>query len=373
MVKISWFDFRHWISSGEQPRDYTFAAWLTRSLVGETAVPDELLQVDWTKSFSIPVVIVYDEHVTVEVLEMLHNYLRQQSADIENIVLVLTSALGVSDWWSRRNQLYHEKSFSIQEWLLVRSVTDELAGYLTVLNNGKKLDLQKIVKDQAIQYLFCHYGGANPTLDKQYLALKLRDLDGTGVVDMFSNFVSTRENLINHAYYLGYFKNRAEQKLIGDLYDQYVQGQSLLLDPVLQTIHTPKVRNEAMHLTGFQYELDCKCLAVVVGETDMRQPWTMITEKTIRVFFHHKILIHVHYKSISNLEKYGFWFPHDIIDYSYQNETDLLTRINSMIISIKTTHNHMQNRYQEYWLDNIDKFRHNVELLKHYYHTDCDP
>lgn len=120
MVKVSWLDFQHWISSGEQPRDYIFAAWLPLSLVGETAVPNELMQFDWTKSFSIPVVIVYDEHVSVEVLKMLHKYLRQQSGDIENIVLVLTSALGVSDWWSRHTQLYREKSFSIQEWLYVR-------------------------------------------------------------------------------------------------------------------------------------------------------------------------------------------------------------------------------------------------------------
>lgn len=229
------------------------------------------------------------------------------------------------------------------------------------------------MQDQSIQYLFCHYGGAGATLDKQYLALKLRSLDGIGVVDMLSDFVATREQMINHACYLGYFKNQAEEKLIGDLYDQYVQGRSLLLDPVLQTIPTPKVRNEGLDLTGFQYQLDCKCLAVVVGETDNTQPWTMTTEKTFRPFLHHKIVIHVNYRSTSNFEKYGFWFPHDIIDYSYQNETDLLTRTNAMIASIKLTHSHMQNRYQEYWLDNIDKFQHNAELLEHYYRTDLEP
>ena len=365
MINISWLDLQQWLAHGTQPQDYEFAIWLNEFAGEPDDLPESFFAYDWSRSYALPLVIFYDEQLTVRTLKLFHSHLRQQSCDIENIIVVTSHGVGVAEWWNNYNQLHHEKSYQIKEWLFVRSV--QWQKYFVDL---KIISRQHL--DKNIQRLFNSYSGTNSKLDRQYLALKLRGLDNIGVVDMVSKFEPSKQQLINHAYYLGYFKDPSEEQQIADLYDRYVVNQQLLLDPIIATVPQPKVKDELFDFQGAQFQLDRICLATVVNETNNNEPWCMVSEKTLRPFWHHSAVIHPGYKSAECLEQQGFWFPHDIIDYSYQHHRDWLTRVNAMLDSIKKTHQNMLGRYQEYWLDNYQQFRYNALLLEHYYYSDLD-
>jgi hypothetical protein len=228
-------------------------------------------------------------------------------------------------------------------------------------------------KKSSIRYLFDSYGGTNPKLDRLYLALKLRGLDDIGVVDLMTPFSITEFQLTAHAMYLGYFKNCQEEQDMSILYQRYVREENLELDPFLHSVSSiNKIKNEKLGPHGFQFALDQACLSTVINETDNTQPWTMISEKTLRPFWHHNIVIPNAYQSVQLLESKGFWFPHDIIDYSYQFDVDWLTRINGMLWSLQKTHDQLQGRYTEYFQDNFDRFHHNAQLLQRYHQEDLD-
>lgn len=364
-----WSDLTRWIHSGKQPHGYEFAAHISRCFAGINDLPLEISAHDWKRSFDIPQVIYYDERVTVEVVESLHQYLRTQCCDIENIVLLTSHCLGLESWWQDRCNLYREKSFRIKEWLFVRTVT-----WAQHFSDLTPMDGSYIrAKKSHIRYLFDSYGGTNPKLDRLYLALKLRGLGEIGVVDLMTPFSVTESQLTAHAMYLGYFKNCQEEQDISALYQKYVYAGNLELDPFLYSVSSiSKIKNEKLGPHGFQFALDQACLSTVVNETDNTQPWAMVSEKTLRPFWHHNIVIPNAYQSVQLLESKGFWFPHDIIDYSYQEERDWLIRINRMLLSLQRTHDRLQGRYTEYFQDNLDRFQHNARLLQQYHQEDLD-
>lgn len=376
MIKVSWHAMQRWINDGIQPRDYVFAAWLDHHVSKAEDLPEAFLEYDWQQSHGVTLVVFCDELITVQTLKVLHQYFRHQSCDIENIIIVTSHAVGVADWWKQYVALHQERSFNIQEWLIVRTMRWQKFFQGSSLPDRNELD-------KNIQRLFNSYSGTNARLDRQYLALKLRGLGDIGVVDMMSDFSTTRQQLVNHAYYLGYFKNGQEEELIQALYDQYVHDSRLVLDGMISHIAAPKTNpgdfdGQSWQLTmpafagckSWQYQLDRLCLATVVNETNNIEPWCMISEKTLRPFWHHCAVIHPGYQSTARLEAMGFWFPHDIFDYSYQHEPDWLTRLNKMIASIQATHDAMAGRYQEYWSDNYERFRHNALLMEQHQNSD---
>jgi hypothetical protein len=363
MIDISWLALQQWLRDRTQPKNYVFAVWLNEFIGSTDELPECFLNYNWNSSHDHPLVVFYDERVTVRTLEVLHNYFRQQSCDIENIIVVTSHGLGISDWWNDYVSLCHDRSFKIKEWLFVRSI--QWQKYFLDLKVPDKKDLSK-----DIQRFFNSYSGTNPKVDRQYLSLKLRGLGDMGLVDMISEFAITKQQLINHAYYLGYFKNINEEQCIGSLYDRYVHDRRLVVDPMVDAIQTNKTKDEIFDFQGSQYQLDRVCLATVVNETDNSQPWCMVSEKTLRPFWHHNVVVHPGYQAISRLQAQGFWFPDDIIDYSYQHEPDWLTRTNLMIQSLERTHHKMSGRYQEYWSDNYQQFRSNALLLERYYRSD---
>jgi len=335
---------------------------LDRHISGADQLPADFRACDWSQSHGMPTVVFYDELITVDSLKTLHDYFRQQSCDIENIIVVTSHGVGVADWWRHYVALHQQRSFAIQEWLFVRSMR-----WQQYFQDFRMPDRSQL--DKNITRFFNSYSGANARLDRQYLGLKLRGLGDIGVVDMLCDFTTTKSQLLSHAYYLGYFKDSLEEATIQSLYDQFVQDSRLILDPMIGNIQEPKVRPTQFG-QGWQYQLDRQCLATVINETNNIEPWGMVSEKTLRPFLHHCAVIHTGYQCTRQLEDMGFWFPHDIFDYSYQKEPDWLVRVNGMIASIESTHNKMAHRYQEYWDDNYQNFRHNALLLEQYFRGD---
>jgi len=372
-----WSDLNRWIHSGQQPHGYEFAAHISRCFAGIKDLPPEISTYDWKRSFDIPQVIYYDERVTVEVVESLHQYLRTQCCDIENIVLLTSHCVGLREWWTKRCELYQERSFRVVEWLFVR----------THAWRYHFQDLAMIPKNQVLEnkrnlaYLFNFYGGTNPRLDRLYLTLKMRDLDPVGLTDLLCDFSVSHQQILGHAMYLGYFKDSQEEHKMSDLYERYVQDQKLQINPVVhqmrQQAHTVdprgiKAADPRFGSDSYQFWFDSHFLCTVTNETDNTQPWAMVSEKTLRPFWHHNIVIPNAYQSVQLLESKGFWFPHDIIDYSYQEERDWLSRINRMSLSLQKTHDRLQGRYTEYFQDNFDRFQHNARLLQQYHQEDLD-
>lgn len=370
MHRIKYSHFNRWLSSGQQPDNYQFVTRFTPVIRDFKDIPKDLLDYEWPKSFETMLVIVYDEWFEIQSLEIIHDFLRQQCCDIENIVLLTTHQLGINDWWQARCQLYHEKTFKIKEWLFVRNKFNPT--YFESLDPSDKSIQHDILLKNNIVYLFNSYTGANPKLDRLYIGLKLKELEGIGIVDCITDFEFSEQQMINHAMYLGHFKNVKEEEKIFELYQKFVIDNRLRLDTALLTVPVGKVRNELFKYKGAQFYIDSMCLATIVNETDNTQPWFMVTEKTLRAFWHHTVVIPVGYNSIHYLEQKGFWFPHDLIDYSYQTETDWLTRINLMIQSVQHTYHCIHGRYNEYYQDNVKNFRHNAQLIYDHYHSDID-
>jgi len=362
-IDVKWYDLRNWIKTGEQPRGYKFSVWIDYFFDTPDKFPDKIKEYDWSKTFNEPTVIYYDERITVNTLELLHAFLRSQCGNIENITLISLNGVGVKDWWLQRNRLYQEKSFAIVEWLFMRSIYwDNRSRYFKDLEIPSDDFIKNKKKD--IRYAFSLYGGTNPRIDRLYITLKLRDLDDLGLIDIMTEYETEKTDMINHAMYLGYFQNIHEQNEISRLYDTWISDKKLKISEYINTLSTKKIKDQPFSYNNIQFDIDSKCLACVCNETSNTQPFTMVSEKTLRPFWNFTAAIPLGYKSVEGLEKFGFWFPHDLIDYSYQYEPDWLTRLNLIIASLKNISN---INYNEYFLKNFENFKHNAILIKKYY------
>lgn len=362
---VKWSDCQQWIKTDQQPQNYKFTLWISCYFDSIEYLHNVTKTVDWAMSFAQPLVIFYDERLTVNVLNLFQQLLRAQCCDIENIILLTSHGVGLSDWWVEKNSVYQEKTFKIKEWIFSRCVC-----WQTVCFQNLKLN-SDLFNNKNIKYFFNHYAGGNTKLDRLYISLKLRELENIGIVDCLAKFSVSKEQLISHAMYLGYFKNSNEEEKISELYEKYVFNNQLTLDPVVLDVPERK-RHILFDYQMSQFYIDSMCLATVINETDNTQPWTMVTEKTLRCFWHHNIAIPNGYNCVKHLEQKGFWFPHDLIDYSYQAEPDWLTRINLMIGSIKTAYHNLDGKYNEYYMDNFKNFKKNAQLVYDYYYTDIE-
>lgn len=364
---IKWSEIKHWWNTRQQPSSYLVAAWLTLFVDHDSKLPVSLAQFDWTKSFDKPIVIGYDERVTIDTLRSLQGFFREQPCDITNITVILTYTAGAKDWWERYQNLCLERTFNILEWNCCRSLS--WPGFCHEL---QLLDVPTIMTAKKnLKHLFSFYGGSNSKIDRLYLTLKMRDLHEIGLVDCLCDRWGPCDEFVNHAMYLGYFMDEQEERDIEALYHRYVSNQKLQLSSELDLFkHKVKVRAEQFHYQGFQFAMDSCCLATVINETDNFSPWIMISEKTVRAFLHHNIVIPNSYRAVEILEDQGFWFPHNVIDYSYQYEKDRLRRWRLMIESIKSTDVLIGSNYWNFFTENFANIRSNAQKIYDWYWSD---
>jgi len=315
---------------------------------------------DLTLSFKQPVYILYDETLTSVILISIHRWLRTKCADIENITLITTHHIGVAAWWKDWLHANHEKSFKIIELS---------CGYASFMNRERETfeispppTLEYVSSNKNIQHYFNLYGGTYPTNDKLYLILKSLELNEHGIIGYLGNFLS-KQQLLKYAENITYYKNQKEVKNIECLYDQFVDDKKLIKgNKTIDTDHLP-IKNEKF-FTGYQYFCDNLCFISVVRETYNDQPFITVTEKTLRAFLHHLVVMPTGYQSVQLLEAQGFWFPHDLLNYDYQYEKNYAQRISKLIQSL---HHVIKNfsiaDLQNYYYKNLQKFHNNLCLV----------
>lgn len=320
---------------------------------------------DWTKSFVRSQIIYTSQELTPWVLESLHSWLRTQSGNIENIVLITTNCLGLESWWQRLKQLQGERSFRIIEWLDIDSL--EFRHYYQCLEN--LCDADTVLADRTqLNYFFSWYGG-HRDLDKFFRSLRMLELYDHGIIEILEDYEIDQQQIVNHVEYLSYFQNSQEVDTVKKLYNTHIDHHTKKFrcrsSPATVGV---KQHNESIDFEGYQYSINRQCFASVVRETTDCWQFSTVTEKTLRGFIHHMAVIPAGYQTVNNLEKFGFWFPHDLVDYNYQWEKDYLKRFVGMIDSIKkTVLQHSMVDINRYYQDNFQRFRHNAELCVKFY------
>ena len=315
---------------------------------------------DWTKSFSTPQRLVYDEAITSEILIAIHHWLRRQCADITNITLVTTHHLGIASWWKQYCSVMGQQSFSIQERLFTHADRFRQRWFDNITELPKR---DWFANSKKIEQVFSYYGGTYATPERQYLVLTLLELSKVGSIDYLGKFES-KDTVTAYSENINYYLDQAEIDQINELFDRHVSPSGTL---VQQNMPAPGIKNEPIGYQGIQWYTDSTCFASVVRETVVDDRYSCVTEKTLRAFLHHMVVIPVTFQGVKELERMGFWFPHDIFDYSYQTESRFAYRTKHMINSIKQLIANLSiSDMQQYYNDNIDKFHANAKLVHIY-------
>lgn len=374
-MSVCWSDIKTWLDSGVTPTtDFDFAAHLDGFINDpfdtdnntDLRVANRLKLYDWSRSFYKPQVVYLDERVTSESIIKLHTWFRQQACNIENILLITTHVLGLKEFWKNYLATTNQRGFQIHEWPFCRTkIYEEFFNPLPEFQAYHVLE-----KRQNLQWYFNWYAGFWPKHDRSYYTLKIAEFENLGFIDAPGKFVMSRQDFLDYAMWCSYFDADEESK-ITELYDQYVKDHQLITNSTLPTYHQPKFKEK--FFAGYQWQVDQQCFATVPRETDLDQPFSMLTEKTLRGFIHGCAVIPTGYQSIEHMQQWGFWFPQDIIDYTYQFEKDTLGRFNKMMASIKQlASSYTLAELTDYQNRNWHRFVHNAELVKKYLETDID-
>jgi hypothetical protein len=330
-----------------------------KDLYVESLLDKMFLNYDWAKTFSSPVAIVYDEIVTSEILLILHQWLRRQCANIENIYLITTHHSGVKLWWDQWCECFHEKSFNIVETFFTNAAASEK--YFKNIDFDRLMTSEFYRLHKTVNKLFSFYGGTYSSMEREFLTLKMLEFYNVAEIDFFAQFSSKKE-ILDYTENITYFLNQNEIDNISRLYDQYVSDRKLNFN-----CHLLRNKDEAIDFSGLQWSIDKNCWATVIRETVNSDLFSTITEKTLRACLHHTVLIPIGFYSVRDLEALGFWFPHDIVDYSYQSEPLFAKRIDKLVNTLHTINKHYSAaQLEQYYVDNLHQFQYNVQLVHNY-------
>lgn len=330
-------------------------------------VLEELFKgVDWGASFETPLLIIYDETITKEILIGIHTWLRTKCTDIENITLITSHHCGVQRWWKQWCEIEQERSFSIIEASFGYSYYT--TGRYKMEKHPVRYPLpsipssKNIADRKNIMYYFNMYGGTYPTLERLYITTRLLEFREYGIVEYIGDMLS-KQDILNYAENITYFKNQKEIDTLSKIYDRFVIDNRIEKQQLQFDIEYLPVKNEHF-FSGYQYCVDSHCFANVTRETINFHPYTTVTEKTLRSFLHHLAVIPTSYRSVDDLEAQGFWFPHDIIDYNYQYELDHGFRMDKLIQSLRKMINKFSiDDLKHYYQENLNYFHHNAKLV----------
>lgn len=320
---------------------------------------DKLLgKIDWTQSFNQHIYIIHDEVVNADLLIGLDAWLRHRACDISNISLVTTHDLGVSDWWQSYNNLMGQKSFRIQEELFF----DSRRFRPLYFDTPQPLpDKTWLTENRVIEKYFSYYGGWYALSDRNIMTLMLSPWRDHGIMGSVGDFES-RQTLLNFSEYVtGYMRQDFVERM-ADYYDRFVDAQCRYHAGTTLSGALPQ-QNEPFDFCGYQWQVDRRCFATIVRETHNDRLWPSVTEKTYRAFYHYTAAVPVGFKAVQQLESLGFWFPHDLIDYSYQHEKNFVYRMESMMTGFRDFMSaHTTADLNQYFVDNFDNFHHNAEM-----------
>lgn len=315
---------------------------------------------DWSKSFQSKQILWYDEVLPSEVLIVIHKWLRRKCADIENILLITTHHLGISKWWKDWCENNHEKSFEIQEKFFINSPR---WGDRFFKNVPPLPTVDFFVKNKNISRLFSFYGGSYAKHDREYLVLAMLKFFDVAEIEFMGKF-SPKQILLDYAENILYYKDQLEIHYLSQVYDRFIVDGVLSRESIFSQ---KQIFQEKLNFTGRQWQVDRHCWASVVRETANDDFYPCLTEKTFRAFMNHVAVMPIGFGAVIEMEKLGFWFPHEIIDYSYQFEKIFSARVKGLTVALEKIHKlYSFERLQEHYLDNIEKFQHNAKLVYKY-------
>jgi hypothetical protein len=317
---------------------------------------DGLFKIDFNQSFNQPIVIYYREVITEEILELLHNYIRNQCSNIENIVFLTAQGIGLKRYYTNFCQLHSTKGFNVIEipWVL---------GY-EVFVSDETAHLYQLPKKESIQSLFSYYGGTyevNPPERTIMTLFASRYADIAHIESMAD--AAKWQNVENYLEYLSYFSDVDSINKYRLDYNQSVDNESYIIPKLIKT--DSQIYLEKFNRLGPQWQVDSKSFFSLIRETSCTQNFYNLSEKTMRCFFHGVALLPTHGAHIiDDLREMGYVIDSNFIDYSYLKEDNLFYRLKALgaqLDSIKQNLN-FDDLYER-WVDNYDQFSYNCNYL----------
>jgi len=291
---------------------------------------------DLSKTFNEKIIIVYKEILYLDILLGLHDWLFNKCCDIENITLVVTHNTGVKSWYKKYLELFGIKGFKIVEAPLLTQF------YYKLFDTIPSFD--KLLQRKNLKYYFSYYGGGCSQLERDFLAA-IMNKTKAGHVEYMAGFTSQEKEFDNYLEQLTMFKDRSAVDDI--LAHRYIEQNTR--------------NNQNFSYNSFYCETDNQSACHVIRETLNAQPFSSLTEKTLRSFLHLQIPIPLGVNGEKDLTKLGFQMNYDIIDYSYQTDTNFYSRINKVCDQI-------DKLKKSYTLDDLlDYLNDNVEIIKYNY------
>lgn len=301
--------------------------------------------VDMSESFDRKLVIINDEVFTTEMLVSLHNWVSKKCCNIQNIVYIPLSSVGVNAWYQQYLEIfgYGSRGFTIIEAPVLFSNGEDY------FQNTNHIDIS--TKDY--KYYYSCYGGTYNTLSRDFLIASLMTVPCPAAIDYLANFTPDRTAIENYFESATSFCDRA-------FVDQLLKNVDINFD------HYGDRGSEKIDFSGFQYATDKHAFAQVVRETNDTDYWGSFTEKTVRAFLHRQAVIPISgYAAKDALVNIGFKFP-DIIDYDeFQYESNYGDRCRSLCKALKKlSDNYSLKDLEEYYIANLDLFNYNFEYIQ---------
>ena len=334
--------------------------------------------VDWSRSFDHPLAIIYDEVLKPEAVIEWHWWLRTKCADIKNIYLFLTHSIGTQAWWTEWCHAQRQQSFTIVDHLpSPKWVKRYIANNPHLPSNTNTQQVSD--KINATNFYFSYFGGsskpiqasatgtADPFVDRLYLTLEMLDFDQHALID-FAGLPGDFDRVEQYVEYITYFKDQSAVDRIRNQYHKFFTNNQLKARFQELGFESDTSLELTFKLSGFEYQVNHQCFASVIRETLLDGCINTFTEKTCRPFFNYCMAIPTGYCAVEQLQQRGFWFPTDLIDYSYQYERDFYQRIQLLKHSLSQLTKHPIGTLKQYALEHVDDLYQNhcaVVGMKH--------
>jgi hypothetical protein len=258
------------------------------------------------------VVYVWDEVITPELVILLHNWFRMQMCNITNVVLISTHTTNLSKWYNSYCKLFNQNKMSIVDapWAFTIYSEEIFKSFESVPSTYTK---------QECQYYFDFYGGFRNTQQRDFQTAAFATIAELGYIEYGAGYCDN----YNFDGYLEEISGFVDASMC----DKINKAKHSV---ILQRTVEPKLKVQTNHVkTGN------KCAFKIITETSCHTPFNVVTEKTLKGIFEMRVLLPLGYRSISELEKFGFILDWGLFDMSYQNEPLYFKRIITAITEIK--------------------------------------
>ena len=302
-------------------------------------------QIELDKTFTKKVALHYHETLNEEIIIALVKWFNKKCCKIENVVLVTSTTLGLKEWCVEYCKLMNKRMFAILE---VPFSAVYIGDLIRNFDKSKILDL-----NCNVEYVYDYYGGLSaPNPDKDYLAALLISEANFGFVDYKCGFSEDIQFFNNYLEQITGFGNRL-------LCDKLLLARRKY--NAISKIHGSEEKEIIGRDAFINADTMFRSFCNVIRESFIDQNINVITEKTIKCFLNKQFAMPIGYNAVARLEKLGFKFLHDVIDYSYQTQS---LWYNRSLLLVKEL-NRLHNTYNLSELTNIKNAR--LDILNHNY------